>query len=548
MFGRNRETYKYEINDGCARLVRYFGKDETLELPDCFEGAKLTEIGDDAFYDCKRLASVKLPEGVTRIGENAFKACASLESVVLPEGLKTLGEYAFSGCRELKRINLPESLEAIPAGCFQKCRALEKLSAGGNISEIGEEAFAGCGALKFLSLGESVKKLAPDALKGAGDKLCLVIPGALNEPDEKITNACDRIYRRGERGPELEVYAGHETKISLEDEVNGEYVTAIGEKVFAMFAFLEQIKLPSRLEYIGENAFAGCSGLNGIEFPPTLKIIGAGAFAGCGCIDKDGASGLRKLVFPAALEEIRDRAFAGCAALENVTFAGENTYIGAGAFALCGFREFSFPGNVTELQSEVLRGCTRLEKVGLPESVDSIWERAFEGCASLSGIKLPDALELIGEGAFSSMLSLKSVRLPAKLREIGKEAFAFDPALESIEVEEENERYFVENGCLVDKAEKALIAAPALLKGELKLSDKIERVGACAFTLSALDRLVLPESVKKIDDWAFRGCKIKELVIENPDAETGSGVLLEAGEINVIASDAVFAALEGEEE
>ena len=53
-----------------------------------------------------------------------------------------------------------------------------------------------------------------------------------------------------------------------------------------------------------------------------------------------------------------------------------------------------------------------LERVKLPEKLDTIWFYAFKGCTSLAKIDLPRSLTKIAPGAFEGCDSLKSVTLP----------------------------------------------------------------------------------------------------------------------------------------
>ena len=552
MFGKPKQEYKYELNDGGASLLRYQGKEENVVLPDSFDGRPLTALADNAFYDCKKLVSVTIPESVASVGSGCFKNCVSLKSVRLPEKLASLGDYAFALCKELEGVSLPETLTNVPQGCFLKCKSLTRVNVGGNVTSLGEEAFSGCTQLKYLSLGENVREIGEDALKGLSDKLCLVLPEGLKNFDKKLAEGCDRLYRRGKEGLELMLYAGHETDLILDDEVNGEPVTAVGDRVFAMFAYLEKLKLPKNLISIGDGAFAGCSSLTELLLPPTLRHIGRGAFAGCGQAegvpgyvrmrggDLASYSGLTSLTLPEGLEDVGEKAFAGCAALKNVEIKGEDTYLGAGCFSLTAIEEFTFPAHAAEIQSELLRGCVNLKKVNIPSGVESVWDRAFEGCAALESVELPESLEVIGEGAFSSMEKLKRIDLPAKVRQIGDEAFSFDPALETVGISPENEYFRIEDGCLIDRNENALIWVPAGKTGEFTVPDDVEAVRACAFSLSALTKVSLGQNVKKIGPWAFRGSEIKELKIQNPDAVIENGILLDTEDVEIDAPEAVL--------
>ncbi len=57
----------------------------------------VTSIGDWAFYDCRGLTSVTIPNSVTSIGNSAFYGCrALLTSVTIGNSVTSIGNSAFS--------------------------------------------------------------------------------------------------------------------------------------------------------------------------------------------------------------------------------------------------------------------------------------------------------------------------------------------------------------------------------------------------------------------------------------------------------------------
>ena len=59
------------------------------------------------------LTSVEIPEGITEIGKNAFSECKNLESVKFPESLEIIEKGAFEDCSALKEIKLPKNVKTI---------------------------------------------------------------------------------------------------------------------------------------------------------------------------------------------------------------------------------------------------------------------------------------------------------------------------------------------------------------------------------------------------------------------------------------------------
>lgn len=104
---------RFELTwEGNTPIGNYYGafvgcRFTTIKLP---ESVKI--IGKYAFYNCRRLTQLSLPNGLTEIrvnafGSNQFGITGALKSVSLPAGLKIIGEYAFNRTGLTEVIMLP---------------------------------------------------------------------------------------------------------------------------------------------------------------------------------------------------------------------------------------------------------------------------------------------------------------------------------------------------------------------------------------------------------------------------------------------------------
>ena len=91
-------------------------------------GKKIKTIGDYAFFDCRILDNVTIPQSVTSIGDYAFARCYDLTTLSLGENIETIGDRAFEDCWDLTNVTIPEKVETINPDTFAYCSRLKYIT------------------------------------------------------------------------------------------------------------------------------------------------------------------------------------------------------------------------------------------------------------------------------------------------------------------------------------------------------------------------------------------------------------------------------------
>lgn len=153
-----------------------------------YDGRFDANDSNGAFYECSKLTSVKLAEGVTLLGPDAFHSCGNITSVELPSSLKVIDDGAFykSG---IKEIAFPENLEKIGEKAFCKSK-ITSISFPSTIKEIAPVAFAKCSELQSVTIPCSIKTIAHHAFSDCEKLESVILEEGVEEIEEESFKRC----------------------------------------------------------------------------------------------------------------------------------------------------------------------------------------------------------------------------------------------------------------------------------------------------------------------------------------------------------------------
>lgn len=113
------------------------------------------QICDGAFYDCRYLTGISIPETTSYIGAFAFYNCEMLSEVTVPGSAK-IEAYAFNNCVNLTRVTLLDGICHIGLGAFANCEKLSSITFPQSIDWLGFTSFSNCSNLARIKFEGSV--------------------------------------------------------------------------------------------------------------------------------------------------------------------------------------------------------------------------------------------------------------------------------------------------------------------------------------------------------------------------------------------------------
>ncbi len=201
----------------------------------------ITGIGQYAFYECRDLISIEIPDYVTSIGTYAFYYCNSLSSITFPEYLISVGDYAFRYCTQLSEVDMGNSVSSLGSYVFRDCTSLISVAMPTSIISLGQGTFYDCTGIEEV-----------------------ILPNALTSIPSYSFFDCQNL-----------------ASINLPDSLN-----SIASNGFKSCSSLSAINIPEGVSSIGANAFQYCTSLSSVNIPCLVSTIANFTFNGCTALEK----------------------------------------------------------------------------------------------------------------------------------------------------------------------------------------------------------------------------------------------------------------------
>lgn len=231
--------------------TRAFEDSKYMQRVEFGTNSKLNRMDARAFYRCKVLDQVALPDGLFLIDKSTFRYCDELKSIKLPAKLSMIDEYGFANCISLKTIGLPSTLASIQNYCFAFDKVLDNITVPASMVGIGAYCFRDCSALQSIRFSNT--------------KAMTIGESAFYNCDGLKTTYVDNIARYVETNFYNEM--ANPTYFSKFIGQNGKE--------------LRQVVVPSTATYINQFALVNCKNITRVDLPASIATVSDHIFLGC---------------------------------------------------------------------------------------------------------------------------------------------------------------------------------------------------------------------------------------------------------------------------
>ena len=391
---------------------------ENVVIPDSVD---VENIGDFAFWYCKKLKTVVLPDNWNEIKTYMFAYCENLTDIKFPSDLKIIGECVFADCG-LTEVVIPDGVTEIKDGAFSYCKNLSKVTIPDSVKIIREGAFYNSPLSEIIipdnatvednafSVSTNLRTISlPASLLNDGVKFWdIFIEWAFSTSN---TNYC----------PELKIPIIDDRfsdcrniDIILRDGTTRIPKDFFDDDMYIYPYIYKSIRIPDGVETIEEYAFFGAYFDSGIELPDSVKVIKDKGMRGCRFAGK----------LPSKLEYIGDFAFAGYYG-ESVTIPGSVKFFDEFAFYDSNLKSVVIEPGVTEIPGGTFAAYNGnapgvLEKIEIPNTVTKIGASAFFYQPNLTDVKIPESVKTIRWDAFVGCKDLNA-QVTGEWRRVNKD-------------------------------------------------------------------------------------------------------------------------------
>ncbi len=444
----NGIVWTYTVTNGCASIgggaldatAIPKATSGAVVVPETMNGHTVAYVAPYAFYSCKSLTCVSLPNGIVEIGQQAFAYCDNLEAVNIPHGVATIGAWVFYCCYALRSIELPDTVVRVGNNSFGRCDSLA--SARISMADIPERIFSSCGSLSSVEIAEGATNISGMAFWNCSALTNVTIPASVRRIQYRAFDDCTSLA--------LVTFTGDRESIDMDicsafchtpylesldfSLVMGQYSNVVGFTGTCP----PSVVIPPGVQTIQAGAFSSedfpsVTNLVSITLSGSVGFIGADAFRGC--------ASLSSMNVPANIYNIEQGAFDGCSVLANVEFEAADdeerqyridrfakSFRGTPFFDALPFKLLSemrsFDGGITRQAfiSGYVGRCP--DELDIAAVFNGQWTRERQSELERSGYDIGDAPQIGGVAQAAFVQSgVKSVILPASLTIV--EGYAF---------------------------------------------------------------------------------------------------------------------------
>ena len=493
---------------------------KVIHIPNVVNGLKITELNEFLFCDTKleevtlndyikelpakcfnyaNLKRLKNTSHITKVGDNCFNqtyideevhfpnleevsyagfynssfdivpgrkiknieaygfAYSFIKEIHLPKHVNMIKRSAFEGCCYLVKVTLPKTIEVLHRNCFEACSELREVKNLNNVKVFNEEVFSDCDKFVVRISFDNGKLFKENSFSSTNLPQKIEIKDCTFEKGalSSAHKVKTIIFTNEYKHDNIPNNLMYWNK-SINEVVLNDTITTVNDNAFR-YSSLKKINLDN-VKFIGKSAFAETN-LKRIS-ARNLEKADVGAFERCAYLKE------ASFLFNKMLREFPTYLFYGCS-LESINFPENLKVIGSSAFFNCCFKEMRLPNTIEELKESFIGNNYKLEYLEIPTSV-----------------------KIFGEGCFANIGS--TTRKGTYIRILGT------PELK----------------------ERKLFNCSNLKNTTLDLSNcKIEEFSTCMFDHLIVKELILPKNVKKVGEFAFKGAKIQNLVIDYDSIE-----------------------------
>lgn len=122
----------YRVRDNGIEIVRCFGNDSKVVLPEKIHGTEVVQVAPYAFSGQKEKEEGNIRQYETeksRLFSDSERLLAGtfIKEIIFPDTIKEIGKYVFYGCKCLERLQFSNGLTHIGGGAFTGCSGLRSL-------------------------------------------------------------------------------------------------------------------------------------------------------------------------------------------------------------------------------------------------------------------------------------------------------------------------------------------------------------------------------------------------------------------------------------